>query len=312
MQETIRVDRWRYVGGSDVPAIMNISSFKTRWELLQEKAQLTEDSFIGNVYTEYGNIMEPKIREWVNDNRNFGFIEGRHYDEDKHFRVHTDGEDEVRETVLEVKTTSEIYESLTDYKTYLVQLLFNMYVAGFDNGLLAVYARPEDFNEELDPDRLQLFTVKMSDHKDLMKEILTAVDRFQIDTTRLREDPLLNEEDFIPKDLVLLSNAYLALEETLETYNKIKAQADLYKEKLFEFMRDEGVKTWRTPRGTLITRIDEIPAHMETVEELDMKSLKRDLPELFKSDFYGGYMVTKEAQKPGRKGYVKTTKAKET
>ena len=63
MQISVKENRDLYIGGSDIPKIMGISTFQTRWELLQEKAGLLENSFEGNSYTEYGNKMEPKIRE---------------------------------------------------------------------------------------------------------------------------------------------------------------------------------------------------------------------------------------------------------
>ena len=37
MQDVTK-DRDKYIGGSDIAAILNISKFKTRWQLLKEKA----------------------------------------------------------------------------------------------------------------------------------------------------------------------------------------------------------------------------------------------------------------------------------
>ena len=62
MEYDVTIDRDKYIGGSDIPATMGISPFKTRWDLLQEKAGLKADEFTGNQYTEYGKIMEPQIR----------------------------------------------------------------------------------------------------------------------------------------------------------------------------------------------------------------------------------------------------------
>ena len=45
---------------------MGISHFKTRFDLLLEKAQLKENDFDGNEYTKYGDILEPQIREYIN------------------------------------------------------------------------------------------------------------------------------------------------------------------------------------------------------------------------------------------------------
>ena len=65
MQKSVSEDRHLYIGGSDLPIIMGISSFKSRFDLLLEKAELKENDFDGNSYTEYGNVMEEKIREYI-------------------------------------------------------------------------------------------------------------------------------------------------------------------------------------------------------------------------------------------------------
>lgn len=43
MQDTVKVDRDKYVGGSDIPAILGLSNFKTRYELILDKAGLYQD-----------------------------------------------------------------------------------------------------------------------------------------------------------------------------------------------------------------------------------------------------------------------------
>ena len=64
--QAVTVDREKYIGGSDIPIIMEISPFKTRFDLLLEKAQLKENTFLGNEYTEFGNELEAKIRNYIN------------------------------------------------------------------------------------------------------------------------------------------------------------------------------------------------------------------------------------------------------
>ena len=62
----VSIDREKWIGGSDIPAIMGISPFTTRFDLLLFKAQLVESDFGGNEYTKYGQTMEPKIRDYIN------------------------------------------------------------------------------------------------------------------------------------------------------------------------------------------------------------------------------------------------------
>ena len=311
MQDSVNVDRWKYIGGSDISVIMNISPFKRRWDLLREKAQLQEDQFTGSVYTEYGNTMEPKIRNFINTNLGHCFLEGRHYDEERGFRIHTDGEDEVTETVLEIKTTSQIESDLSGYKHYLVQLLFYMMTLNYSNGILAVYARPDDMSEKLDEERLQLFSVFIGDHEQLCSDIKREVDRFQVDVARLRENPFLDEQDFMPKDIVSVSDQILALEDTLKRMKAIEAETKALKKQLKALMIENRVKTWVTPSGVCLTLVEDQPAKMETVEELDLEALERDLPELFRSYYHGGYMKEYQRKKAGREGYVKITLPRE-
>lgn len=104
-------DRDKYIGGSDIPAILGISKFTTRWQLLLEKAGLEERTFAGNRYTEYGHIIEPQIREYINQTCHTNFVPNRVINGD--LRLHTDGFN--GECVLEVKSTSDIHEKVEGY-----------------------------------------------------------------------------------------------------------------------------------------------------------------------------------------------------
>ena len=123
MQKSVKEDRDKYIGGSDIPIIMGISSFKSRFDLLLEKAGLKKDDFDGNEYTEYGNIMEEKIRNYMNELDNTEYKEDKLIKDD--IRCHVDGYN--GNLIIEIKTTSNIHDNVDDYKVYLVQLLFYMY-----------------------------------------------------------------------------------------------------------------------------------------------------------------------------------------
>ena len=187
--QDVRTDRNKYIGGSDIPIIMNISPFKKRFDLLLEKADLLENEFEGNIYTEYGNMLEPKIREYINKLKDTNYIEYKKID--GNIRCHLDGFNEV--SVLEIKTTSQIRKKVSSYKKYLVQLLFYMQQTNVEKGLLAVYERPKDFSEEFDEDRLQLFDIDINDYDELLKEINIAVKKFIEDLEKIKENPFIEE-----------------------------------------------------------------------------------------------------------------------
>lgn len=301
----VSIDRDKYIGGSDIPAIMGISPFKTRYQLLLEKAGIEPNTFTGNIYTEYGTNMEPLIRDYINgmmgDSEKFEpnrVIKGD-------FRAHTDGFS--GKCVLEIKCTSHICEDINDYKPYLVQLLKYMEVNGVGDGLLAVYERPEDFSLEFDFNRLYLHEIWADDYSDLLSEINEEIDRFRVDLERLKENPLLTEADFQPMPLVLadLTGKIAQMETQIAQIERIKKECDATKKALFQAMEQNNVKSWTMPNGTKITRIDSIPASVETVQEFDIDSFKKDCEHL-----YASYLRTVEKKKSGKAGYVRITPAK--
>ena len=166
MQKSVNEDRDKFIGGSDIAVIMNLSPFKKRFDLLLEKAGLKENDFEGNEYTEYGNVLEPKIRDFINEKYSKNFVEYKKINGD--IRCHLDGYDEDMEIgVLEIKTTSQIHDNLDDYKVYLVQTLFYMQETNKNKGMLAVYHRPDDFNEIVDKTTLSVYGIDINDYKDL-------------------------------------------------------------------------------------------------------------------------------------------------
>ena len=300
MEYNVKIDRDKYIGGSDIPVIMGISTFKTRYELLLEKAGLQESDFEGNRYTEYGNIMEPQIRDWVNAMglRGGGFEPSVLVNGD--IRCHTDGFN--GQCVLEIKTTSHIYETLDEYKVYLVQLLKYMQENGVRWGLLAVYERPEDFSPVFDTDRLTVHEVDAASFEKLLAEVNYEIDRFRTDLARLRENPLLCEADFQPHEIVAVANQVLALEQKMAEFKIWEAEYKELKQNLYDQMGKYGVKSWEMPNGTRITRVEGTPATVETVTELDTEKLKADYPLI-----YASYEKTVTKKKSARAGYVKIT-----
>ena len=321
MQDSVKQDRQNWLGGSDIPVIMNLSPYKSRWQLLREKAGLEEDTFEGDVYTEYGNVMEEKIRDHINNsNMVYGeepfhedkFIREAEGNEPIGIRCHCDGINS--STILEVKTTGEkgIHENVDDYLFYLVQVLY--YCVNFEKryAMLAVYERPGDFSTEFDVRRLHVYPgIDTYQYRELIFDIGKAVFDFMVDLKRLKENPFLEEQDFMPKELVSISDKILALESQIADMKKIEDEIKSFKAQLVEEMTKHKVKTWRTPNKTIITLVEKIPDKVEVEDELDLKSLKRDLPDLWKSESDGGYLKSVEKIKKGKAAYIKITLPKE-
>lgn len=293
-------DRDKYIGGSDIPAILGISKFTTRWQLLLEKAGLEERPFGGNKFTEYGHIIEPQIREHINLQYNTSFVPHRVINGD--IRYHSDGFN--GECVLEVKSTSDVHSTAEGYKVYLVQLLKGMEENQVEKGILAVYHRPEDLNPLFDPERLQVFEITMDDHRNLLAHVNREIDKFRADLERLKENPLLSEQDFLPAGpgLVVMANKVVAFENQLAAMKEVEQQLKDAKKALFNEMLKHGVKAWTSPNGTKITRVDEVPGSTKTVTEFDSDAFRADNPALFQK-----YLKQVEKKINGKAGFVRIT-----
>ena len=292
-------DRDKYIGGSDIPAILGLSKFTTRWQLLLEKAGLEERIFSGNLFTKYGHIIEPQIRDHINLTYNTTFIPNRVINGD--LRLHTDGFN--GECVLEIKSTSDIHSTVDGYKVYLVQLLKYMEENGVTKGILAVYHRPEDMDPLFDPKRLQVFEISLDEHQNLLAYINREIDKFRSDLERLKENPLLSEQDFLPSgNLVVLADKVARFENQLAQMKEIEAQLKEAKKQLYNEMVRRDVKSWETPNGTKLTRVDEVPASVKTVSEFDEKAFKAENPEM-----YAKYERMVEKKSSGKAGYVRIT-----
>lgn len=298
----VTIDRDKYIGGSDIPVIMGISSFNTRWNLLQEKAGLKENDFKGNRYTEYGDLLEPKIRDYINKRRKKKFVPAQVIKDD--LRGNCDGFN--GDCILEIKTTSHIYDTLDEYKIYLVQLLFYMQLYGVKKGMLAVYSRPDDFNAEFNAERLTTFDIDIKEYKTLLDEVNVELVRFRNDLARLRENPLLTEQDFQPKELITISNKVVELENRIAELKALETEQKKVKQALFNAMLKHNVKSWETPNGTKITRVDAVESTTKIVTEFDIETFKAENPALH--DIYLHDVKKKTA---GKSEYIKITLPKE-
>lgn len=312
MQESVSKDRDKYIGGSDIAVIMNLSPFKSRYNLLLEKAGYKEIDNGGSVYTEYGNILEPKIRDYINKEVILGdpFIEGKHVreateDEPIGVRIHTDGErankDDLDGEILEIKTTSKIYEDVNEYKIYLVQLLFYMVNCGYSYGRLAVYERPEDFNEEFNPERLHLYHIDIRDYEDLVKEIGRAIELFIEDLQKVKANPFITEEELLPTEIPDIASRILAFESQLELLKETEKKIKEDKERLKKAMEAASVKSWTTPNGFKITLVPD--GEDSTKKVFNESRYKEEHP-----IEYANYLEDKIVK--GKSGYIKITAPK--
>lgn len=304
MQETVNKDRDKYIGGSDIPVIMNLSPFKSRYDLLLEKAGFKEDEFKGNIYTEYGNTLEPIIREWINTDSKTPYVEGKHVreaaeDEIIGVRIHTDGEND--NSILEIKTTSQVHDSVYDYKIYLVQLLYYMVLTDKPYGLLAVYERPKDLSIEFNSSRLHLYKIVRDEEEGLINEITEAIERFIEDLAKVKANPFITESELLPSEIPDITARILAFESQLDYLKTVEKTVKAEKERLRRAMQAASIPSFVTPNGYKVTDVADGADSVKQV--FDEDSFKKDNPEL-----YSKYLKDKTVK--GKSGYLLITAPK--
>ena len=314
MQESVKQDREKFIGGSDIPIIMELSPFKSRFDLLLEKAGYKKDNFEGNAFTDYGNTMESKIREHINLTHQSDYKEGKHIEDipsewnvtpnGMRIRCHTDGENDV--SILEIKTTAQIYENVDDYEFYLVQLLFYMLMTGKRFGMLAVYKRPDDMSEDFDVDNLQMFHISMVNYTELVNDIVNAVIRFLDDLQKVKSNPFITEEELLPADVTEIASRIVAFEQQLARMKELEKKVKSEKDRLKDAMERAGVKEWETPNGYKITLIPDSEDTVVQEESFNAEKFMAEHPEIVEQ-----YMETKNVIKRGEKGCVLITSPKE-
>lgn len=298
--DSVTKDRDKYIGGSDIPAILGISPFTTRSNLLLFKAGLQDDDFSGNRYTEYGNIMEPKIRDYINANTIHDYkpdclIKGV-------YRGNCDGADAI--SILEIKTTSTIHETAAEYSAYLSQLVFYMELYERKAGMLAVYERPENFDENFDRARLHLYEIEKGDPEvdDMAERVRAGVADFLTDLDYLRKHPFASDVDLpTMQNFAPLAVKAAELEERVTALKETEKELKAAKSELKKAMENHGVKKIELPGGTKVTLVPD--GAEKVVKVFDESRFSEDHKDLYQE-------YTTEKIKKGRSGYVLITPPK--
>ena len=166
-------ERYKWIGGSDIKTIMGLDPFKTRWQLLLEKAQIVEPEEVDNEYTQDGHKNEELIRNYYNNEvfKDDPLEETQTFSEDNVYRYNADGQNS--NLVWECKRVGETtYNLINDpkdreCKKYLVQLLKGMEINKKEKGLLTISLRNGEFYENPE---LKEFYININDYQDYLKE----------------------------------------------------------------------------------------------------------------------------------------------
>ena len=287
------------MGASDLSAIFNISKYKTQFELAKEKILDCTSSETSNEYAKYGQLMEPKIREYVNNDLYINFVEDSKTIEELKIRGNVDGIDRENNIMLEIKTNKgELTQS--ELEPYLLQIQLYLYIYNLDVCILAQYKRPENFykgtlfelengeehfNLEFDPRNLTMTNIHRDEAK--IKEILSQIKLFWKRVEMLRT----TNQAMLEVDYCLLESTELEKDNLYLTLSQIEHQLKKEKEELFKILDVIGMKKLETTKLT-ITKVD-----ATTMTTIDGAKLKEEKPNVY----------AKYSKISNKKGYVKVT-----
>lgn len=251
----VTIDRQKYVGGSDLPSILGLNAkYGTSvFEFAKQKAGIIPNSFKGNQFTKYGQVMEPVIRDYINAKYQVNYLEDTIIDSDRGYRGNTDGIDRnVDIPILEIKTFGE--ELDIDY--YTAQCQFYMETFNQDACLLVGYKRPVDFytgvdyelenddsyfNLEFDENNIVEHTI-YRDPK-LWAKIEERIIAFKKAVEKLRKNHDMTEAEFnkifYGTDLIKMSNKMAKLENRLLKYKDIEKEHKKLKEDLYNLFEEK-------------------------------------------------------------------------
>ncbi|MDY7224690.1 YqaJ viral recombinase family protein [Halalkalibacterium halodurans] len=262
-------NREQYIGGSDVPIILGLSKYKTQYELAKEKLGLTKSEYKGNEYTQYGKILEPQIRDYINAVYEMNFIEQTVTGEG--IRSNTDGYDKEHGMILEIKT----HGKQPTIEAYEAQMQLYMYQLNCSSGWLALYERPKDFDVEFDNERLQIKTVHRDDA--YIDKILATIETFWTRCDFLKENPEATEAQFYSfgaNELNVIANQVYKFEAQLAGFKEIEKRYKDAKQRLHDAMERNDIKKFETDH-VVITRT--LPTERRSI---DTKRLKEEQPEV--------------------------------
>lgn len=179
-----------FVGGSDVPTLLGINKYKTEFELAQEKAGIVIRPFISNPYIQFGNQLEPHIRDYINAVNGLNFVVDTYVNENKRIRSNVDGIDKEHNILLEVKT----HGVKPTLKVYEVQMQLYMDQIGCEYGWLALYKRPKNMDIEFDKSNLVIKEIDRDDN--LIELIHKKIERFWEKLELIKAKPNMTQEEW--------------------------------------------------------------------------------------------------------------------
>jgi putative phage-type endonuclease len=300
--------RTNSIGGSEIGMIAGFSNYGSALTVYNDKLGLVK-RFDGNVHTEFGNRMEPLIREWVqNDFQKATDIELKTYEypfmmadkEYEFFSANIDGLAVLKENWtyrenkdtgevwyipaneyvgLEIKTASEFLKNMWDGEEipaqYYLQCQWYMMITGLKYFLI-VYMLGKEIQWKVVPrcdDDIQAIREFGKDfwNNHIIPKIPPDVSGIKRETEEITEQQTLKDDI----DVAISDSKLERYIELSEKEKEIQKEKELIKQKIFLEM--ENSKKGISNDGEF--KINRFPV---TRENLDIKRLKEQHPNIYK------------------------------
>jgi putative phage-type endonuclease len=272
------------IGGSDVATILGLNPYKTAFTLWLEKTGQIEPPEVNNEYVEWGNILEPVIRDKFAKETGFEVTENHYvlqHDLHEFMVANVDGEvvdDTGEKGILEIKTASERMKS--DWidgppHHYMLQIQHYLAVLEYNYAYVAVLIGGNHF---------KYFRIDRDDY--VIDKIISAEAEF----TRLVEENIAPEISGHSADSDYLNQAYPdATEEEGELSKELFGLSLRYTElqKEIKALQDEADyiknRVKLEAKNFKVLRNDLIKISMPTIRKVsfDSKKFAEDYPDLY-------------------------------
>jgi putative phage-type endonuclease len=272
------------LGGSDCAVIMGLSKWKTPFTLWLEKTGQIEPPEVNNQYVEWGNLLEPVIREKFKKETGFKVFQNNfvlQHDEFDFMIANIDGEviDENGERgLLEIKTTSDRNKGEWEegppnhyhlqIQHYLAVLGYSFaYVACLIGGNHFVYFRIERDDYVID----KIITAEKEFWHMVQHRIPPEITGLASDSNYLAESypEATDEEGYLRADLEVLTQRYTDVQQEIKL---LQEESDYIKNRIKLEAKDLKIL-----KGELFK------VNMPTVKKIsfDSKAFSKDYPDLF-------------------------------
>lgn len=289
------------IGGSEIATILGINQYKSKFELWLEKTGQKERDKVDNQFVEWGNLLEPIIRDKFRKETGFKVMKNNfvlQHDKLPFMIANIDGEvidpSFSGKGVLEIKTTSAHNKKDWDVGCpiqYMAQVQWYMGVTGYEYAYIVVLIGGNDFRYFLIERNDYIIENMIKQASDFMYMVKNHIppeiggSKTESEWLQVAFPEANDEEMIIPPSIEDMALEYRALQELIKQYQD---KADGIKNKI----KLEG-KEFKILKG------DRVRISMPTITKVtfDSKLFASEHPDLYsdyktKESSYRGFTVS--------------------